>query len=75
MSTYAYEEVLNYARQLPPDEQLLLLEELASLVRQRVKQLSQPKHSVMEFRGMAKKLWEGVDVAKFIDEERNSWDG
>jgi hypothetical protein len=29
----------------------------------------------MEFQGVAKKFWEGVDVEKFIDEERNSWDG
>lgn len=29
----------------------------------------------MELEGMAKKLWEGIDVEKFIDEERNSWDG
>jgi hypothetical protein len=36
MSTNAYEEVLNDARQLPTDELLLLLQELAALVRQQI---------------------------------------
>ncbi len=45
MSTYAYEEALNYARQLPTDEQLLLLQELAALVRQQITLTEQPLHS------------------------------
>jgi len=28
----------------------------------------------MEFSGFAKELWKDVDVEKYIDEERNSWD-
>ncbi len=73
MSTHAYEDVLNRAQRLTPDEQLRLLEDLAAMVRRRGAQ--QPKHNVMEFRGMAKEYWKGVDVEKFINEERNSWDG
>jgi len=73
MSTYAYEELLDRAQQLTPDEQLRLLEDLAEIIRQRVAQ--QSKHNVMEFRGMAKEFWHGVDVEKFINEERDSWDG
>ncbi len=72
MSTHAYEEVLNRAQCLTPDEQLHLLEDLVAIIRRRVAQ--QPKHNVMEFRGMAKEFWKGVDVEKFIDEERNSWE-
>ncbi len=33
-----------------------------------------PKHSIMEFKGLGKEVWQGVDVEKYIDEERNSWD-
>jgi hypothetical protein len=29
----------------------------------------------MELKGLGKEIWEGVDVEKYIDEERNSWDG
>ncbi len=72
MSTYTYEEVLNRAQRLTPDEQLRLIEELAAIIRRQV--TARPKLSVTEFRGIAKKFWEGVDVEKFIDEERNSWE-
>ena len=77
MSTYVYNEVLNdvlnQVEHLSPDEQIQLLEDLAAIIRRRVAQ--QSKHNVMEFRGMAKEYWKGVDVEKFINEERNSWGG
>jgi hypothetical protein len=77
MSTYAYEEILNdvvnRVQNLPPDEQEQLLDDLAKLLRRRVTQ--RPKHNVMEFRGAAKDFWKDIDVKKFIEEERNSWDG
>ena len=75
MIKHPYKEVLNQVRQLSPEEQLQLLEDIAAMLRQRVKNTQRPKHNVMELEGMAKKLWEGIDVEKFIDEERNSWDG
>jgi hypothetical protein len=77
MSTYVYNEVLNdvinQVEHLSPDEQIQLLEDLGAIIRRRVGQ--QPKHNVMEFRGMASEYWKDVDVEKFINEERNSWDG
>lgn len=77
MSTYVYKEVLNdvidHVEHLSPDEQIQLLEDLNTIIRRRVAQ--QSKHNVMEFRGMAKEYWKGVDVEKFINEERNSWNG
>ncbi len=74
MSTYTYREVLNQVERLTNDEQLQLLEDLAALIhRHQVK--TRPKHKVTEFKGFAKEIWEGVDVEKYINEERNSWDG
>ena len=67
-----YEEVLSQVRLLTLHEQAQLLEELAILVHHRVK--AWLKHSVMEFKGMGKELWQGIDVEKYIDEERNSWE-
>jgi hypothetical protein len=67
-----YDEVLSQVRLLTPHEQAQLLEELATLVNHRVK--AWPKHSVMEFKGMGKELRQGIDVEKYIDEERNSWE-
>lgn len=73
MSTSVYHEVLEKAQTLSPEEKLQLAGELIEDARHYV--IPRRKHSVMEFQGMAKKFWEGVDVAKYIDEERNSWDG
>jgi len=73
MSSHAYQDVLNRIEQLTPDEQFQLLEDLVALVR-RYQVKAKPKHNVMEFSGFAKELWKDVDVEKYIDEERNSWD-
>jgi hypothetical protein len=77
MSTYDYHEilneVLNQVQHLTPDDQRRLLKDLEALVRPR--DTEQPLHSVMEFEGVGKELWKGVDVEKYIDDERNSWDG
>ena len=79
MSTYTYREVLNQVQQLTDDEKLQLLEDVIASMRLRrateEPQKEQHLHNVMEFRGFAKELWKGVDVEKYIDEERNSWDG
>ncbi len=72
MSTYAYREALSRVLLLTPDEQLQLLAEVATTLRDKV--TTRPKHNVMEFSGFAKELWKDVDVEKYIDEERNSWD-
>lgn len=71
MSTYAYREALSRVLLLTPDEQLQLLADIAAMLRQQV--TVEPKHSIMELKGLGKEVWEGIDVEKYIDEERNSW--
>ena len=73
MSTKAYEEVLNRAQRLTPDEQLRLLEDLAAMLRRRG--AVRPKHHITEFKGLGKEIWQKIDVEKYIEQERNSWDG
>ena len=75
MSTSNYEEVLNYARQLSPDEQLRLLEELAAHVRQQITITEQPLHSFLELEGLGQEIWQGIDAQEYINQERNSWNG
>ena len=75
MSMNAYEEALNYARQLPTDEQLLLLQELAALVRQRVTFVEQPLHSFLELEGLGQEIWRGIDAQEYVNQERDSWNG
>jgi len=72
MSTDEYRTLLDQALRLTPEEQLQLIEDIITVVRHQVR--ARHQHSIMEFRGMAKQLWEGVDVEKYIDEERNSWE-
>ena len=72
MPSNAYHTVLQMARELPLEEQLQLLEDLAALIRKRVP--VRRKHEITELEGLGKEIWEGIDVAKYIDEERNSWD-
>ena len=73
MPTYDYREVLDQVQHLTPDDQLRLVEDLVANIRRQG--IGHPKkHNIMEFRGMGKELWEGVDVEKYIDEERNSWE-
>lgn len=72
MTSEAYRKVLQMARELPVEEQLQLIEDLISVARHRVQ--AKPKHSIMELRGLGKEIWEGIDPAQYIDEERNSWD-
>ena len=73
MSNYTYEEVLNQVLQLTPEDQLELLKVLTNIVLPRV--TIQPQHRILELRGLGKELWQGIDVEKYLDEERNSWDG
>lgn len=66
-----YEEVLDQARKLSLVDQARLLEELAKLVRAHIQERSE--HSLLELEGLGKELWQGIDVEKYIEEERNSW--
>ncbi len=73
MSTYAYQEMLSNIQQLSLDEKLQLLEDLVAMVRYGEKE--QGLHNIMEFKGIAKDAWKDVDVEKYLEQERNSWDG
>lgn len=77
MSTYTYEELLkefaNRVQDLPLNEQEQFVDDLARIIHQRM--AARPKkHSVKELRGLGKELWRGIDVEKYIEEERNSWE-
>ena len=72
MPALTYDEILNQVRRLELIDQVRLLEELATIVHYRVKAL--PKHSILELEGLGKEIWEGIDIEKYIEEERNSWE-
>jgi hypothetical protein len=72
MTSDAYLTVLQMAGELPLEEQLQLLEELVTFIRHGIQ--TPRKHSITELRGLGKDTWEGIDVEKYINDERNSWD-
>lgn len=69
----SYEELLMQARLLSLEDEARLLEELMADLRQRLD--NQQYHSIMELKGLGKELWQGIDVEKYIEEERSSWRG
>ncbi|MCC3410472.1 MAG: hypothetical protein JGK24_13055 [Microcoleus sp. PH2017_29_MFU_D_A] len=68
MSTYS--TVLNQVLKLAPDEQMRLISELFTHIRQRV--ILSPKRSILELSGLGKEIWHGIDAQEYVDRERNS---
>lgn len=72
MPELTYTAVFNQVQSLGLDDQVRLLEELAAIVRYKV--AAWPKHSILELKGLGKEIWQDIDVEKYIEEERNSWE-
>lgn len=72
MPPLSYDEIWTHIHFLSLKEQARLLKELAELVEARIS--AWPNWSILEFEGIGKKAWEGVDVKQFIEEERKSWE-
>jgi DNA-binding HxlR family transcriptional regulator len=68
-----YQEIRRQVEDLTPDEQLRLLEDLATIVRKQ--RQGQPKRSIMELEGLGKEIWRGFDAQAYITTERDSWNG
>jgi hypothetical protein len=60
-------KVLNLA------DQLRLLEEIATLIRKKTSK-NKKTRSILELQGKGKEIWQGLNVQKYIDEER-AWNG
>ena len=73
MGDKPYQEILTLVRDLTPDDQVRLLEELSLRVRGR-SGLAARRH-IQEMRGLGKVLWKGVDPEKYVNRERASWNG
>ncbi len=73
MATPTYEDVLSRARQLSAEEQLELLEALATIVRQSIS--SRPRRSILELQGLGKQIWHEMDAQEYVNRERDTWNG
>jgi len=70
-----YQELLEQAKNLTPEEQLKLVENLSILIRQQLKMTPKLKRSILELRGLGKEIWENIDAQEYINQERDSWNG
>jgi hypothetical protein len=52
-----------------------LIQELSSLIRQRVTMTPKPKRSILELEGLGKEVWNGIDAQDYVNQERDSWNG
>ncbi len=66
-----YEEVLRHVRSLSRADQQRLLTDVAEQLQ------SKPDgtKSMLELQGLGKEIWVGVDIEKYLDQERSSWNG
>ena len=73
MATEAYNRALEQIRQLSHEEQCRLLADLSAEV-DNVQVVPKPQRSILEFEGLGKEIWEGIDADRYIENERNSWE-
>lgn len=66
-----YNQLISKIKTLKLSDQLRLLEEMATLIRQRADK--QPSRSILEIKGKGKDIWKGLNAKAYIDEERSSY--
>lgn len=73
MPTTNYHELLQRIKSLRPTEQARLLRDLATLVHCQIQNHS--PQSILDMQGLGKEIWSNIDAQKYIDRERDSWNG
>ena len=73
MTTASYEHALQMTESLSPEELRRLLAELTERLAKSAP--DEKKHSILEFRGLGKEIWNGIDAREYVRNERASWDG
>jgi uncharacterized protein (DUF488 family) len=68
-----YRKLLDEVEKLAYTDQLRLLEQIAVLIRRKTTVKSH--RSILEMQGLGKEIWQNIDAQKYVDEERNSWNG
>ncbi|MTJ50701.1 hypothetical protein [Dolichospermum sp. UHCC 0259] len=69
-----YQELLQQAKNLSAEEQLKLVGELISVVRNRVIDKSK-KRSILDLEGLGKEIWQGIDAQEYVNQERGKCNG
>jgi hypothetical protein len=72
MSSEAYQKILQQFEEFTPEDQDRLLEDLKAIARRRTG--TGPKHNIMDFKGVGKEIWQGIDAQEYVNQERASWE-
>ena len=73
MARANYNQVISEIKTLDLPDQLRLLEDMATIIRKKVRQVK--PRSILEIKGKGKNIWKEVNVKSYIDQERSSWNG
>lgn len=73
MQATRHKKILEEVEKLDQAEQLRLLEQIAVLIRN--KTTMKTRRSILEIQGMGKDVWKNIDPQKYVDKERDSWNG
>ena len=68
-----YNQVVSEIKTLNLSDQLRLLEQMAAIIRQKTR--IGGTRSILELKGKGKDIWKELDVKKYLDKERSSWNG
>jgi hypothetical protein len=66
--------LLQQAKNLNAEEQLKLVAELISVIRNRVIDKSK-KRSILDLEGLGKEIWQGIDAQEYVNQERGKCNG
>jgi len=73
MPNVSYNHLMSEIKALDLSDQLCLLEEMVAIIRKKASE--NRSRSIMELEGKGKEIWKNIDVRKYIDGERSSWNG
>lgn len=73
MQSTRHKKILEEVEKLNQTEQLRLLEQIAVLIRN--KTTMKNRRSILEIQGMGKDVWRNIDAQKYVNKERDSWNG
>lgn len=61
-----------YIKPLPDKDKLRLIAKVSNDLAET--EIEKPKRSLLEFEGLGKEVWEGIDAQEYVNELRNEWD-
>ncbi|MCD6298044.1 MAG: hypothetical protein J7M30_12915 [Deltaproteobacteria bacterium] len=73
MQATRHKKILEEVGKLNQAEQFRLLEQIVVLIRD--KTTMKTRRSILEIQGMGKDVWKNIDAQKYVDKERDSWNG